>query len=68
MIYDEVSAPQHYLQGRVEVIDVVEKLDFCRGNVVKYVLRSEHKGSEVTDLKKAQWYLTRLITRLEGEL
>lgn len=58
--------PAHYKQLRcgVEVIDITEDLSFPLGNVVKYVLRSPHKGG-VEDLRKAQWYLTREIERLE---
>ena len=37
---------------------------FAAGNVMKYVWRYEHKGG-IDDLKKAQWYLQRLI-EMEG--
>jgi len=33
---------------------------FAAGNVMKYVWRYERKGG-INDLKKAQWYLQRLI-------
>lgn len=38
---------------------------FHAGNVVKYVARYEHKNG-VEDLKKARWYLDRLIQKLES--
>jgi hypothetical protein len=34
---------------------------FCAGNVIKYVWRYKKKGG-VSDLKKAKWYLERLIS------
>jgi hypothetical protein len=64
---DTVNHPQHYNQFRVEVIDITENLSFCLGNVVKYVCRAEFKGTQLQDLKKAQWYLNREIERLERD-
>ena len=57
-----VDHPAHYNQGKIEVIDAIEdwKLNFHAGNVVKYVARYEHKNG-LEDLKKAAWYLNRLI-------
>ena len=64
---DMVNHPKHYTQGKLEVVEIVEdqKLCFHLGNVVKYVLRSKHKGRELEDLKKANWYLSRKIAQLE---
>ena len=61
-----INHPQHYTQG-IEVIDYIEShnLNFHIGNVVKYVTRAKHKGTELQDLKKAMWYLQREIDRLE---
>ena len=61
-----VNHPIHYNQG-IEAIDYIEshKLSFCLGNVVKYITRAKHKGTELQDLKKASWYLDREIKRLE---
>lgn len=64
---DNVNSPSHYIDGNIEVIDIIEdrKLDFLEGNVLKYLLRYKHKnGTE--DLLKAQWYLNRLIKRQEN--
>jgi predicted 2-oxoglutarate/Fe(II)-dependent dioxygenase YbiX len=60
---DQVNHPSHYNSGKIEVIDAIEdwKLDFHAGNVVKYVARHQHKLNPVEDLKKARWYLDRLI-------
>jgi hypothetical protein len=64
---DAVNHPPHYTFGGIEVIDAIEAwgLGFHLGNVVKYVARAAHKGSEVEDLKKAAWYLARKIEQLE---
>lgn len=61
-----INHPIHYNQG-IEAIDYIEshKLSFCLGNVVKYITRAKHKGTELQDLKKASWYLQREIDRLE---
>jgi hypothetical protein len=64
--YDNVNYPKHYNShpSGIEVIQITEHMNFCLGNVIKYVLRHEHKnGTE--DLKKAAWYLDREIKRLE---
>lgn len=65
---DAVNHPVHYNIGGIEVIDVIEawRLGFCLGNVVKYVARADHKGSDVEDLRKAAWYLAREISQREG--
>ena len=61
-----VNHPSHYNQG-IEAIDYIEshKMNFNIGNVIKYVTRAKHKGTELEDLKKASWYLNREIERLE---
>jgi hypothetical protein len=61
---DPINHPAHYKQGAHEVIETTEQLSFCLGNVVKYVLRAEHKGRPKDDLLKAQYYLDREIKRL----
>jgi|TARA_B100000287_G_C20069997_1_gene558042 hypothetical protein len=65
---EKVNHPAHYNQGRIEVIDAIEDwdLNFCEGNVVKYVARHRFKGEPLEDLKKARWYLERLILTLES--
>lgn len=66
---DIVNEPPHYKHGPIEVIDLIEgfKLNYHLGNVVKYILRSDHKGNRVQDLRKAQWYLNREIERIAGK-
>ena len=65
---DMVNSPEHYTQGNIECIDaiaeVVKHLDgmeaMCTGNAIKYLWRWRHKNG-VEDLKKAQWYIQRMI-------
>ena len=54
--------PQHYKQGNIEVIDFIldQKVSYLEGNIIKYVSRYKYKNG-LEDLKKAQWYLERLI-------
>jgi len=60
---DMVNNPPHYNKGKIEVADFIidQGMGFLDGNVVKYVCRFKHKGTPVEDLKKARWYLDRLI-------
>ena len=64
-----VRHPSHYNQGKIEVIDAIEDwgLDFNGGNVVKYVARHPHKENALEDLKKAKFYLDRMISKLKEE-
>lgn len=68
-VKDMVNSPDHYTAGGIETIDFIEakQLGYHLGNVVKYVSRAPHKGRQLEDLKKAQWYLDREIDRLEGK-
>ena len=63
-----VFHPEHYNKG-IEVIDFIESwgLDFNEGNVVKYVTRHKLKGKPLEDLKKARFYIDRLIALQERE-
>ena len=65
---DLVNHPSHYADSAIECIDAIEAQltaeefqGYLRGNCVKYTWRWRNKGG-VQDLKKAQWYLDRLIT------
>ena len=65
---DNVNHPSHYTQGGIEVIDMIVSMGdgeaFCRANAIKYLSRYKHKNG-LEDLKKARWYLNKLID-LEG--
>ena len=67
---DLVNHPPHYTTGGIETIDFIraKQLDYCLGNVVKYITRAPHKGNEVQDLKKARWYLDRAISERTDNL
>jgi len=64
--------PSHYQAGKVECIDAlaaatVNKTGIeavCTANVIKYLWRYEAKNG-LEDVKKARWYLERLIQELE---
>lgn len=58
---DMVAHPPHYNCYEHEVIELTSQLDFCMGNVAKYILRADHKGRKAEDLKKALWYLEYLL-------
>ncbi len=68
--HDSVTNPAHYTRFKgIEVIQLTEQLNFCRGNAVKYIARAGAKDSakEIEDLEKAVWYVQREIARLKGE-
>jgi hypothetical protein len=67
--FDTVNHPAHYKVGGIETIDFIDAKQFGYnlGNVIKYVSRADHKDNKVEDLKKAQWYLNREISKLTGE-
>lgn len=70
---DKVEHPPHYTTGTIETIEYIEdKLTpemlqgYFAGNIIKYVSRYRYKNG-VEDLKKARWYLDRMIKKLEKE-
>jgi hypothetical protein len=68
-LVDAVNHPSHYTDGKIEVIDYIEdkKLNFNRGNAIKYISRAgkKDKDKEVEDLQKAVFYINREINRLK---
>ena len=66
---DLINHPEHYKTGGIETIDFIEAKELCYhlGNVVKYIARAKHKGAYLNDLKKARWYLNRVIEKEEEE-
>ena len=66
-MHDVINHPAHYTRYPVEVIELTEHLNFCRGNAVKYITRAGLKdpNTEIEDLRKAAWYIKREIDRLE---
>jgi hypothetical protein len=69
---DVVNHPSHYTKGRIECIDAIESATtgksgieaVCVANVIKYLWRYEEKGG-LESVRKAQWYLNKLISELE---
>jgi len=64
---DLINSPEHYKVGGIETIDFIEAkgLGYNLGNVVKYISRADHKDDKLDNLKKAQWYLNREVSKLE---
>lgn len=69
---DNVNHPKHYTQGVVECIDALaaatinlKGLDaVCTANAIKYLWRWDQKNG-VEDLKKARWYIDKLVKENE---
>lgn len=61
---DNINHPAHYCKG-IECAAYIAShdMDFFQGNAVKYLTRFKHKGTALEDLKKARWYLDRLIEK-----
>lgn len=72
--HDPVNHPPHYTAGSIECIDAIESATtglaggraYSTGAAIKYLWRWSRKGG-AEDLKKARWYIDRLIAELEGE-
>ena len=69
---DMVNHPSHYTQGGIECIDALKAATvsktgieaICTANAIKYLWRYEEKNG-IEDVKKARWYIDRLIKELE---
>jgi hypothetical protein len=65
--------PQHYKNGEIECIDALAAATtnkvgieaVCVANIIKYLWRYETKGG-IEDVKKAKWYLDKLLDELNG--
>lgn len=77
---DEVNHPKHYASGGIECLDAMEAMvsqttkmeaklkghDYYLWQVIfKYIWRFPYKKNPTTDLKKARFYLEKLINSLE---
>ena len=69
---DMVNSPPHYNQHGVECIDAIRAATdkgykyYLLGNIIKYLWRFDYKGKPVEDLKKAKWYLEKLIEHVDS--
>ena len=69
---DMVEHPRHYTQGGIECIDALKAATVgkrgieavCVANVIKYLWRYEEKNG-IEDVRKAKWYIERLLGELE---
>ena len=72
-VEDMVNHPSHYTSGGVECIDAItsalssyeDSVDsWLVGQVIKYLWRAPLKGKYEEDIKKAQFYLNRLVDKI----
>lgn len=72
---DMVNYPAHYkAQNGMETIDVIEAFTadlsgleaVCTANAIKYLCRWKHKNG-VEDLRKAAWYINKLVEKLKED-
>lgn len=78
--FDIITKPKHYnMFEKFEVIDVIDDVlkgnqnykgsnAYYLGNVIKYLFRAGLKNDFYEDLKKAQYYLSRIISKGEGDV
>lgn len=67
-------AQAHYNQCAIEPIEIMqmyftaqEMYGFCKGNALKYILRSRFKGHELQDMEKALQYIEWAVDVLKGK-
>lgn len=72
IVNDPVNHPSHYTQGKVECIEAMEAsstpeqfVGYLKNAVMKYIWRVGLKDDSLQDIKKAQWYLNKLINFME---
>ena len=67
---DMVNSPPHYNENGIETIDAIRAMTddgyeyYLQGNIMKYLWRYRYKNG-VEDLKKAEWYLSKLIEAVD---
>ena len=72
---DIVNHPPHYTRGKVETMDGLESaVEGLQGKeagltwqVIKYMWRWKFKSNPLEDLRKAEFYLNRLIKHVEED-
>ena len=69
---DMVNSPAHYNKAGIETIDAIQAMTgdgfkfYLQGNIMKYLWRYMYKNG-VEDLKKAEWYLNKLIKHYDDK-
>lgn len=73
-IDDFVNHPPHYNRKGIECLDAIEASmeeeewkGYLKGNTMKYLWRYTYKGNAVEDLRKAEFYLKKLIKQVEDD-
>jgi|TARA_R110000851_G_scaffold311309_1_gene471432 hypothetical protein len=73
VVEDKVNRPNHYNinwkgEQTIETYTYIRswKMDYPESNIIKYVTRHPYKGKSLQDLKKARWYLDKLIEEVEA--
>ena len=73
-IKDMVNNPPHYTRGGIEAIDYMEAKStpeeftgHLRLTALKYLSRTGYKDDTLQDLKKAQWYINKLVAYVEKQ-
>ena len=69
---ESVIIPSYYNKANMSVIDIIDEyeLNFNKGNIIKYILRSgkKSKDTEIQDIQKAMRYCQMEIERLNKRL
>ena len=72
MADESVIVPSYYNKANMSVIDIIDEyeLNFNKGNIIKYILRSgkKSKDTEIQDIQKAMRYCQMEIERLNKRL
>jgi hypothetical protein len=65
---DNRISPQHYSKYKIEPKDfiIANDLDWCQGNIIKYILRYKDKNG-LEDLMKAKKNIDFLMDKLGGK-
>jgi len=71
---DNINHPKHYNinwkdEQAIETYNYINswRMGYAEGNIIKYVARHKYKGKALQDLRKARWYLNKLIEEFENE-
>ena len=71
---DQINHPKHYNinwkgEQAISPYKFIRswKMDYPESNIIKYVQRHPYKGQSLKDLKKARWYLDKLIEEVEEQ-
>lgn len=74
ILEDLVNTPSHYRQHDLEAIDGIkgsmskeEFKGYLKGAALKYLWRYQYKKEPVEDLRKAKWYLDKLLKEVLDE-